>query len=106
VKLKKPSDPTTQYPTGRKGRPADVNVLHPEVAQENMSMGRHAIHVTVQNPTGSPFLAHIRKPIAHSGAGAEIVEEQKQKLFVAKVSCVTAHLPGWTPDFPSHFDLN
>jgi hypothetical protein len=87
---------------GRTDRPADAIVLHPELDHANLSMGRHAIDVTVHNPTGPPFLAHIRKPIAHSGAGAEFVEEQRRKLFAAKVSCVTARLPVWTPDFSSH----
>jgi hypothetical protein len=44
---------------GRTDRPADAIVLHPELDHANLSMGRHAIDVTVHNPTGPPFLAHI-----------------------------------------------
>jgi hypothetical protein len=62
---------------GRTNRPADAIVLHPELDHANLSMGRPAIDVSMRNPTGSPFIAHLRNAIAHIGAGAQFVEEQK-----------------------------
>jgi hypothetical protein len=72
-------------------------------------MARHAIDVSVCDPTGASNLIEVLKALASSSAGPALGETRKRTQFAAKVSQAQVLAPDWMPDVAFHpmgFDLN
>jgi hypothetical protein len=72
-------------------------------------MARHAIDVSVCDPTGASNLIVVLKALASSSAGPALGETRKLTQFAAKVSQAQLLAPDWMPDVAFHpmgFDLN
>jgi hypothetical protein len=74
-----------------------------------IDMARHAIDVSVCDPTGDSNLTEVRKALASSSAGPTLGETRKHTRFAAKVAEAQLLAPDWMPDVTFHpmgSDLN
>jgi hypothetical protein len=74
-----------------------------------IDMARHAIDVSVCDPTGASNLTEVRKALASSSAGPALGEALKRTRFASKVAQARLLVPDWMPDVaihPTGFDLN
>jgi hypothetical protein len=72
-------------------------------------MARHAINVTVCDPTGAANVTDVRRALASPSAGPALGEARKRTLFAAKFAQAQVLAPNRVPDFAflaMGFDLN
>jgi hypothetical protein len=74
-----------------------------------IDMARHAIDVSVCDPTDASNLTEVRKALASSSAGPALGETRKRTRFAAKLAQAQLLAPDWMPDVAIHpmgLDLN
>jgi hypothetical protein len=74
-----------------------------------IDMARHAIDVSVCDPTSASNLTDVRKALASSSASPALGETRKRTQFTAKVAQAQLLAPDGMPDVAFHpmgFDLN
>jgi hypothetical protein len=74
-----------------------------------IDMARHAIDVSVWDPTGASNLTEVGKALASSSAGPALGETRRRTRLAAKVAQAQLLAPDWMPDVAFHpmgFDLN